>query len=396
MDALLAAVDGFAPALASALLHSLWQCALLAAAAALTLRAMARASAAWRHTVGMAFLLAMPLAPAFQMFAFGKEPLIDAALFPLLFADAAFMTGALAGVVGVSWLIGAGLMLVRYAAGLRTIAVMERRAFQPLPAQWQARVDELRRAMRIGREVAVRLSDDVVGPCAARLLRPVIWLPLSLLARAPVEQIEALLAHELAHVARRDWLWNGLQCVVEALLFYHPAVWWLGRRVRQEREHAVDDLAVAACGGNSIALAEALASLARERPRSALVLAARGGSLLQRVTRLLAETPPQVGRRLHAVLGAIAVVCALLAGQISVAGGRAPGLVLEASTTGELGPGDYLQITANDAGTQRFYRVSLDAQRRVSEVYRENGEARAIDDDVRRWVERVRMGIEKK
>ena len=157
-------------------------------------------------------------------------------------------------------------MLARHIGGLRAIAAMERGPFEPLPPAWQRRVEELRAALGIARTVAVRLSAEVASPFAARLLRPVIWLPLSMLSRVPAEQVEALLAHELAHIARRDWLWNGVQCVIEALLFYHPAAWWLGRRIRQEREHACDDLAVAACG-DAIALAEALAALECERHR---------------------------------------------------------------------------------------------------------------------------------
>jgi hypothetical protein len=103
---------------------------------------------------------------------------------------------------------------------------------------------------------------------------PVIWLPLSLLVQLLREQA-ALLAHELAHIARMDWLWNGLQCVLEFAVL-PPRGWWLGRRIRQEREHACDDV-VAVCGD----------AICWPKPRSAprhrhttprLVLAAQGGS----------------------------------------------------------------------------------------------------------------------
>jgi beta-lactamase regulating signal transducer with metallopeptidase domain len=385
---------GLAPALASALLHSLWQVALLAAAAALALRAMARASAAWRHNVAMAFLVAMALVPAVQFLLLWQGPgaQIDN-LLPVMTApglDAA--ANALAqdsapvrAVVLMSWLLGVGLMLARHFGGLRAIAAMERGPFQLLPPRWRQRADEMRRALGIARAVAVRLSDEVLAPCAARLLRPVIWLPLSLLTRMPAEQLEALLAHELAHVARRDWLWNGVQCVIESLLFFHPAMWWLGRRIRQEREHACDDLAVAACG-DAIALAEALAALERQRHSSPrLVLAAHGGSLMQRITRLLSGPPSRGRRGALAVLGALTVAGALLIAQIGIAG-RLPDLEVESSTAGALAPGDYRQITANGADRLRFYRESIDAQGRRSEVYREDGQIRPIDAGVRRWL----------
>jgi len=388
---------GFAPALTSALLHSMWQDALLAVAAALTLRAMARAKAASRHNVAMAFLIAMALIPAVQFLLLwqGPEAQIDALLpvvtAPGLSAAASVFvqdSASVRAVVVASWLLGVGLMLARHVGGLRAIAAMERGPFQLLPALWRRRADEMRRALGIVRTVAVRLSDEVLAPCAARLLRPVIWLPLSLLSRMPAEQLEALLAHEFAHIARKDWLWNGVQCVIESLLFFHPAMWWLGRRIRQEREHACDDLAVAACG-DAIALAEALATLECQRQGSPrLVLAAHGGSLMQRITRLLAGPPSRGRRGALAVLGALTVAGALLIAQIGIAG-RLPDLEVESSTAGALAPGDYRQITANGADRLRFYRESIDAQGHRSEVYREDGEDKPIDAGVRRWLAQI-------
>ena len=124
------------------------------------------------------------------------------------------------------------------------------------------------------------------------LLRPVVWLPLSLLARLPAEQVEALIAHELAHIARLDWLWNGVQCVIESLLFFHPAAWWLSRRIRlsatNERElcliHAsvlvrVDAIATSS-GNRHVGLMYASSSISTRKPtrlRAVLAIVARIG-----------------------------------------------------------------------------------------------------------------------
>lgn len=401
-DAFAAAQYGFAPALASALVDSLWQDALLGIAAALALRAMTRATAGRRHAVAMAFLIAMVLVPAFQFFRFWAEPAarindgwVPAVTAPQFSAGANVFiqeTSAVAPLMVLVWLLGVALMLVRHVAALRALTAMERRPYELLPPEWARRVDEIRRALGIARSVAVRLSAEVATPFAARLLRPAIWLPLGLLTRTPAAQLEALLAHELAHIARRDWLWNGIQCAVECLLFFHPAVWWLGRRIRQEREHACDDLAVAACG-DAIALAEALAALECDRhPSPRLALAANGGSLMKRITRLLSG-PPSRGRwGALASLGALSIAGLVLITQVGAAG--LPDLAVESSTAGELGPGDYRQISANGLDKQRFYRVSLDAQGRRTETYRENGEARPIDAGVRRWIAEVtRLGV---
>jgi beta-lactamase regulating signal transducer with metallopeptidase domain len=396
MGSLAAAQYSFAPALASALLHSLWQGALLAVAAALTLGAMKRASAKWRHAVAMAFLLAMALAPAVQFLLFWGQSGVGAGLglMPALSAPRADasanvfvqQSSPLAAIVVLLWLLGVVLMLVRHVGGLRAIAAMERGPSQALPEPWRGRVEALRGAMGIAREVAVRLSDEVLTPFAARLVRPVIWLPLSLLTRAPADQIEALLAHELAHIARRDWLWNGIQCVIESLFFYHPAIWWLGRRIRQEREHACDDLAVAACG-DAIALAEALAALECDRHSSPkLVLAAQGGSLVQRITRLLSGPPSRARWGALFILGALTISGLLLVAQIGIAGGHLPDLQVEASTDGPLGRGDYREIQANGLDKRRLYRESIDSAGRRTETYSENGKPHPIDAGVRRWL----------
>lgn len=397
VEGLRAAQFGVAPALAGALLHSLWQLALLAAMAATALALLERRSAALRHLVGMGFLMAMLVVPVLAFARFWWRPAAEAngGLLSAMSIDASgaaqgvfvLQSNALAASCSALWLLGVTLMLLRHAGGWGQVRALERHPFAPLPAAWQARVDELRAALRITRAVSVRLADDVVAPFTARCLRPVIWLPQSLIARLPVAQVEALIAHELAHIRRLDWLWNGLQCVVESLLFFHPAVWWLGRRIRREREHACDDLAVAACG-DAIALAEALTDLERHRhPLPRLLLAAHGGSLMKRITHLLSGPPTH--SRWWLPLGLVALLGsgAVLAAQLQPS--RAPGLRIVSSSNGALGPGDYRTITANGLDGQRMYRASLDSQGRLTESYREDGQPRPIDAGVRRWLDGV-------
>jgi TonB family protein len=123
-------------------------------------------------------------------------------------------------------------------------------------------------------------------------LRPLILIPVSALANLSPQQLDALILHELAHIRRLDTIANILLIAVETLLFYHPAVWWVSRQVRTEREHACDDFAVSICGDARLYV-EALTSL--ESWKVAIpALAANGGALKARVARLLdvpAETP---------------------------------------------------------------------------------------------------------
>ena len=399
MDALAALQHGFAPALASALLHSLWQGSLLALAAAGALAAMARNTAAARHAVAMGFLAAMVLLPAAQFLRFwrvsgdqlseGWLPVMTAlepVATPGMFVQA---SSPLPDLVAQLWLLGVALMLLRHAGGLWAVRAMARAPHASLSPAWQVRVRRLRESMGIVRDVAVHVSQDVVSPCAARVLRPVIWLPASLLARMPADQLEALLAHELAHIARKDWLWTGLQCVFEALLFFHPAAWWLGRRIRQEREHACDDLAVAACG-DAIALAEALTALERQRQSSLhLALAANGGSLMQRITRLLSAPPTRGTWVARIALGLVLTGGAFIAAQAAFSDNWRPDLHVYSTTDGKLGPGDTREVEANGVDGRRVYRATVDAQGRLVETYEKDGQARPIDAGVRRWLAEI-------
>lgn len=391
-----------ASALVQALLHSVWQLALIGLLASLGFNILRSAPARARHALGMACLLAMLLAPL-ATFVWCWQPPTPAAagVLPWL-GDMSREPGMqphagvaapawrdwLLVVLSQAWLLGVAAMGLRQAGGWWLLQRIEAQPHAELPPHWQARVDALALALGIGRRVSVRLAQRVVSPFTTHVLRPVVWLPLGLLTRLPGDQIEALLAHELAHIRRLDWCWNGLQCVIEGLLFHHPAMWWLSRRVREEREHACDDLAVSACG-DAVALAEALAGLPRG-PMPVLALAAGGGGLLKRVERLLAARKRPANWRVTAILGVTVCIAAFVALQVAPPSHLLVNLVTDASSSGELTPGNHRAYTASYLGEkQRRYRVAMDADGRVRESYSENGEPRPIDANVRGWIAAV-------
>jgi hypothetical protein len=159
-------------------------------------------------------------------------------------------------------------------------------------------------------------------PAVIGWLRPIVLLPASALTGLTPLQLDALLAHELAHVRRWDYVVNLVQSVIETLLFYHPAVWWVSRQVRQEREHCCDDLAVAVCG-DAVVYAKALVGMEGLRvPAPAFAVAAGGGSLLSRVRRLVAPAAPEFLPRWHAGLAAVTLTVAI-GGGASLAGANA-------------------------------------------------------------------------
>jgi len=373
-----------APAFAHALLHAAWQgaaCALVVAIALTFLR-----SAATRHALALAgmFAIVVAFAVTFVHYQRPLAPLTSSVLPPPVRIAPLMLHGSdwLALVLPLVWLLGAGLMLVRQLRGWRAVIGLHS---SEAPRTARDRVDLLRQRLGISRAIAVRTA-PTVSPFTARMRHPVIWLPATW-DELSSDQRDALLAHELAHVRRLDWMWNGLQCLAEALLWFHPAVHWLSRRAREDREHACDDLAVATCG-DPIALAEALAALARQHaPR--LALGARGGSLVQRVARLLADAPVRTSRR--ALAGLVLMACGgtVLAAELELPRDALVDLRIDATAAGPLRPGTFREITAESFHGHRYYRGSMDDHGRVSEVFVENGRVMPIDGDVRAWLDEL-------
>lgn len=206
--------------------------------------------------------------------------------------------GWLAGVLGLSaWHLGGWTQLHR----------LKRRMAREADARLRTTLKELAAKLGIRRAVTLLESALVEVPTVLGWLRPVILIPASALTGLTPDQLRAILAHELAHIRRCDYLANILQTVVEILGFYHPAVWWVSSRIRIERENCCDDLAVHVCG-NSLQYARALTCLEETRhSRSDLALAASGGSLMARIARLLGR-PAVDDRRFAWLPGLIALL----------------------------------------------------------------------------------------
>lgn len=214
------------------------------------------------------------------------------------------------------WFAGVLFLSLRFLGGLFIAQRLKRLENSPLLEQWQEKLAALCERLRVSRPVRLCESVLVEVPTVIGWLRPVILVPASALTGLSAAQLEALLAHELGHIKRYDYLVNLLQTAVETLLFYHPAVWWLSSQIRQEREHCCDDLAVATCG-NVLVYARALAELEHLRSVAPqLAVAANGGVLMRRIQRLIGS-PARASHRFESWLAgviALATVVCLLAG----------------------------------------------------------------------------------
>lgn len=192
--------------------------------------------------------------------------------------------------VVVVWLAGAAALWVRLAGGWVVAARMRSMLVRRAPPEWQRTLQSLGAQIGLSRPVRLLVSALVQIPTVVGWLRPVVLVPVGSLGGLPAEYVEALLLHELAHIRRHDYLVNMLQSVAEALLFYHPAVWWVSGHIRARRELCCDDVAVSVTR-DAFTYARALTQLESYHP-SHLALAATGGSLADRIARLLGQSRP--------------------------------------------------------------------------------------------------------
>jgi GWxTD domain-containing protein len=212
------------------------------------------------------------------------------------------------------WMAGVLFFYARTAGGWLAAQRLRRRGTVSAPQEWQTRLHSLAEQLRVTRPVVLLETCLAETPVVMGLLRPAILIPAGLVAGLAPDQLEAILLHELAHIRRYDYAVNMLQTLVEGLLFYHPAVWWISSRVRAEREHCCDDRVVA-IRGDARAYAAALAALEEMRSAVAPALAASGGNLVNRIRRLIEPAPPRpvAGPFLAAILLLVPIAVGLSA-----------------------------------------------------------------------------------
>lgn len=298
------------------LIHFLWQGLLLAALLS-AIQPFCRSAIA-RHNCALAILVMMAWTPVVTflfLHDFGKTGGAyfreDTVTGPLS-QTPAFAPDWLA----VLWLAGIAVMSLRALGGWYLVQSRRRLATLPVPADLLRRCHKLQCRMAVASPVRFALSRRIDVPMVIGWLRPVILIPVSALAGLSPQQLDALILHELAHIRRLDTVTNILLVAVETILFYHPAVWWVSRRVRIEREHCCDDFAVSACG-DAVMYVEALTSLETRKAAGRMALAANGGKLKARAARLLDAQVETSRFSLSAVTGF--VLLGLVAASVAMA-----------------------------------------------------------------------------
>ena len=228
----------------------------------------------------------------------------------------AIFHGRILADISRAWILGVLLLSVWRLGGWLAAQRLKVLGAQPPGPALAAAFDRMRIRLGLARSGRVLQSVLARTPMVIGWLRPVVLVPVAMLANLTPEQLEAILAHELAHVRRYDYLINILQVGIETLLFYHPAVWWMSRQIRLEREQCCDESAVALCG-DRCKYAESLAAIEEARLNT-MALAARGSGgtqLLERVRRLLGlsdDTPPRSARIAGATIWMVAALVAMI------------------------------------------------------------------------------------
>src|SRR5579864_1486631 len=352
-----------------ALLHFLWQGTALAALAAAAMALCRRAST--RYVLGVGALVLMLLAPLATFFfdsqqhavvpEIAKSSSLGAAVWTITTSTPAARSSAQTSSLTSSlnalpwlveaWLLGVAFFSLRSAGGFLLIERERRRQSAVVSRRVLEICHTLQNRFGLNRAIAYCECKWLQAPAVIGWFRPVVFLPVSALTGLSEEQLEVVIAHELAHIQRLDPFVNVFQVCVETLLFYHPAIWWLNKKIRVEREHCCDDMAVALCG-NAVEYARALALMEQWRSAPVFAMAANRGPLTERIVRVLGLKTFGAGMRgIGLASSVLCLAAALVAGNALL--GMAHPRRMQADSQSAPSANSSQQPTANSAPTRK-------------------------------------------
>lgn len=302
----------FLEALAWTLIHFLWQGLVIGVVAALALRSLKKNKPQTRYTVALIAFAICALAPV-ATFAFlwsqfsgisydlvaGASALQSndintwAQDYPRWFVE---ILPDIPNFLVAGWLAGVLLGGVKLFFGFLGVQWVRRHAVEPIPARLQSLFDELCVEFELQGRVALKISNQILSPMTVGWLRPLVLVPASAWLGLRQDELRLILAHELAHIRRWDYLINICQQVAVTILFYHPVVHWLSRVLSEEREMCCDELVVGESEDTRLAYAKALLHLQEQHGHMmTLVMSARGGAFLRRIYSLLGKDERKEG-----------------------------------------------------------------------------------------------------
>ncbi|MEZ6093867.1 MAG: M56 family metallopeptidase [Pirellulaceae bacterium] len=220
------------------------------------------------------------------------------------------------------WLAGVTGLGLRLLMGVWRVRRWQKRGVEMTSPELRQVFERLISKLSLKTPVRLLESLETSVPAVIGVWRPVILIPTSMLTGLTAFELEAVLAHELAHIRRHDYFLNLIQSMVEVVLFYHPVIWWVSAQIRIERENSCDDAAVEICG-DRVALARALSKVEAQRHGdSGLAIAASDGSLVRRIRRIVGVESRQgawmpVGGMTLVTIGLL-ICCTLIASAYAI------------------------------------------------------------------------------
>ena len=285
-----------ADALATALLHSLWQGALVFFLAHLVSQSRLIRNAGQRFAIYFGGLLTLPVLTIMTFFgSYGAHQDIpgtaqhqmEALGFNTLSGSSA-QSVDWTTLITIAWLIGTLVFTTRHIVGWVNMKRWLGKAM-PAPAEWQEKIAVMAAGLNLDREFRLLTTVQSSVPFVFGTIKPVVLFPLCYFTQLTHAQIESVLMHELAHIRRHDFLCNCIQLTIESLMFYHPAVWILSKKLRLQREYACDDIVKGNVPDQKVYL-EALyqvAAMAVPSPATSISLINNQSELVMRVKRML-------------------------------------------------------------------------------------------------------------
>jgi beta-lactamase regulating signal transducer with metallopeptidase domain len=282
------------------LVHSLWQ--ILAITLVYFAIVLFTKKASYRYWSGMSLLLLQFMASGITFFVISafsssEKTFAGVALAPKMLSSVQVMLSYLQTnlplVVGI-WVLGCAILFSRLILGYLWVNSLKNSPKNQFDEKLTQILLDIKQKMNITKNVQVKVSRIVSLPMIMGVLKPVILIPAGLVSGFSQEQLETILAHELAHLKRHDFLLNGLQSVLDVIYFFHPAMWLLSAQIRKERENCCDDLALEV-SGSKLLLAKTLVQLQETiyTPKLAMAFGKKSYSLLERVQRIVGIGSPR-------------------------------------------------------------------------------------------------------
>jgi beta-lactamase regulating signal transducer with metallopeptidase domain len=192
------------------------------------------------------------------------------------------------------WVLGLIIVGIKMFGGWIYIEKIKRRVSKEIPGHYHQIVSRIKAQLGVRKKILVGVSERVAAPIVAGFIKPIILIPVGLVNQLNDREVEAILTHEIAHIRRNDYLFNLIQSVIETILYFNPAIWWISSAVRNTREHCCDDMAIQYCGdqlmyaGALVKAEEMRASVNLRRPY-ALSFLGQKENLLNRIKRILQQ-----------------------------------------------------------------------------------------------------------